>query len=228
VFRTDHDAPVSSDRSVYERVLGADFHLLDPGLRAYFGVIPDGCVGRGTGVYSRAGLRCGILRPLFAILAWRRIAFSEHGRNVPFTVGNRDLLDGSRRALRTFAFDRRERTTRDRMVVEGGVLHDRIGRRGELDTSWRVAAVDGALHLCSTSLAVRVGRLRVPLPRVATVRLVERAGADGTQQVEVRLRMPLLGEVFGYAGSFRYAVEPAAAVSPAGAGEVEGGPPSPR
>ena len=60
-------------QSVYEQVLGSQMELLHPQLRRYFGLIPAGHEGRGRGVYSWAGPRHSVLRPVFAWLAWRHV-----------------------------------------------------------------------------------------------------------------------------------------------------------
>jgi hypothetical protein len=53
------------------------------------------------------------------------------------------------------------------------------------------------------------GGWRLPLPRFARVVVTERPDprGDSGQRVDVRIRVPLLGEVFRYAGTFTYRVE---------------------
>lgn len=61
-----------------------------------------------------------------------------------------------------------------------------------------------------------VGAVCLPLTRFAGVTVHERAaspagtGAPPAQAVDVRITMPMLGEVFRYAGTFTYAVVPIA------------------
>lgn len=187
--------------SVYERVLGSRIADLEPGLRAYFGEIPPDSVGRGEGVYEVAGSRHRWLAPLLAFLAWRRVLFPEYGRGIPFTVENR----GDRSAIRTFVFLRRERVMVDEMRVVDGALRDRLGRRGGLEVELHLDVVDGALHMRSGRQWVRLGPLRFRMPGLVGVRLVESV-RDGAQHVDVRMTAPVLGEVFRYAGTFRYAI----------------------
>jgi len=184
--------------SVYERVLGSRMSELDPRLRAYFGEIPPGSVGRGTGVYEVAGSRHRWLRPVFAVLASRRVLFPELGHDIPFTVENR----GDRRATRTFAFPRRTREMRDEMTVVDGTLRDRLDVL-EVELLLDVAA--GSLRMHSRRQWVRLGRLRVRVPAIVTVTLTEQAEGDH-QRVDVRMTAPVLGEVFRYAGTFDYAI----------------------
>lgn len=187
--------------SVYERVLGASVSQLDPGLRAYFGELPLGTVGRGTGVYDVAGSRHRWLRPALAWLATRQVLFPEFGRGIPFTVENR----GDRTALRSFAFPGRTRVMVDAMSVVDGALHDRLGRRGGLEVELVLSVAGGGLHMRSGRQWLHVGPLRVRMPGLVRVTLAETAG-DGLQHVDVRMTAPVLGEVFRYAGSFTYAV----------------------
>lgn len=197
--------------SVYQRVLGERFGELDPRLQRYFGEIPAGSVGRGEGVYAEAGSGHRWLRPLLAWLAWRRILFPEHGRDVPFTVVNTPGADGSLSAERRFAFPHRERMMVDTMQVRAGRLVDRLGRRRGLEVDLDLLVHDGGLRMRSGAFRVRLGRLLLPLPRVAVMTLDERTSpADPERQrVHVRITAPLLGEVFVYRGDFAYAVGPA-------------------
>lgn len=191
--------------SVYERVLGDRMQELDPGLRAYFGELPAGATGHGEGVYEVAGSRHRWLVPVLAWLATREVLFPEYGHGIPFEVENRPTPDGRLSARRTFAFPRRIRIMTDEMRVVDGMLRDRLGRRGGLEVELALDVREGALHMRSGRLGLHLGPLRIPLPRVARVTLVERAAGD-RQHVDVRITAPVLGEVFRYAGTFGYRV----------------------
>ena len=192
--------------SVYARVLGDDFGALDPQLQTYFGPIPEGFLGVGSGRYRVAGLRVRALRPLFAVLAWRGIAFAEYGTDVPFTVRNVSHPDGTLSAVRTFDFANRTRAMRDAMRVDGGRLVDRIGTRGEIEVELAMRVSDGRLRMESGRLAVRLLGLRVPLPPVLRVQLTEQALPAGAQRVDLRMFAPVIGEIYGYSGDFTYEV----------------------
>jgi len=199
-------APRDEGRSVYERALGKDFADLQPDLRTYFGSIPSGFEGAGFGTYSDAGLRLTALKPLFAVLGLRHIAFPDYGEDVPFTVRNVPGSDGTLRATRRFHFPHATRTMVDSMRVVDGRLVDRIGTAGEIEAEFELAVVDGRLCMVSRRLALRVLGIRFPLPQIMTVTLQEEMREDGTQRVELRVTTPLLGEIYGYAGTFRYAL----------------------
>ena len=191
--------------SVWQRALGDRVSELSPGLRDYFSLVPAGRVGRGTGVYEVAGSRHRWLRPLLSYLAWRRILFPEYERDVPFTVTNTPTPDGTLRGRRTFTFAQTERVMLDEMRIVDGELHDFLGRRGGLEVALELSVKNGALAMTSRRVWVHLGRLRVPLPRVATLSLTEQSVATG-QRVDVTLSSPVLGEWFVYRGTFTYEI----------------------
>lgn len=208
MFRNPPGPDPHRPASVYERVLGDGFADLDPQLRVYFGGIPDGFEGFGRGCFDEAGLRRRVLRPLFAASARRRIAFAEHGADVPFTVRNTPAADGSLHAVRTFFFPCATREMRDALHVVDGRLVDRIGACGEIEVELEACVSEGGLTMVSRRLALRLFGVRLPLPRLVTVVLRERtlSREHRTQHVDVRVSVPWLGEVYGYSGVFSYAL----------------------
>lgn len=216
MFRKTIEPAAHLSHSAYERALGAEFAELHPQLQRYLGAIPVGGVGVGVGVFHDAGLRIRTLRPLFALLGGLGIAFPERGEDVPFRVHNRPEADGSVSAVRTFSFASGEREMRDRIGVTPRGLVDRLGRGGLLEVELAAGVRAGILRLESRRLALRIRGIRLPLPRIVRVTLQEEAlpGSDGAQRVTVDVRAPLLGQVYGYAGTFRYRVEMPAEASP--------------
>ncbi len=188
-------------QSVYERVLGSEIELLVPELRHYFG--GGDHVGMGSGVFEVAGCRVPILRPLLAYLARQRILFPEFARDVPFDIVNSPREDGSLDAIRTFHLPGRDRPLEDTMRVIGGHLHDFMGRSRGFEVRLAVTIEDGFLQMRSDRQWMRVFGVRIRIPQLAKVTVSE-SWADGRQHVDVRLRTPLLGDWFRYAGSFRY------------------------
>ncbi|AXA96905.1 DUF4166 domain-containing protein [Microbacterium sp. PM5] len=193
----------SSDTSVYQKVLGLRFADLDPRLRVYFGPIPPGAVGAGEGTFEVAGARIALLRPVFVVLAWRRVLFPENEQEVPFSVRNERGPDGTLRAVRTFRFRRRERVMLDSMQAVEGAIVDRLGRRGGLEVRLTAAVIDGGLRLRSDRLAWRIAGRRIPLPPFAQVVVDERI-TDGLQRVDAVVRLRGIGTAFRYRGSFTY------------------------
>jgi hypothetical protein len=187
--------------SVYQRVLGSDIELLVPVLRTYFS--GGHGVGVGTGVFEIAGSRLRVLRPVLAYLAWRRILFPEYARDVSFDITNTPTEDGALGAVRTFHFPGRDRRLEDTMRVVDGRLHEFLGKRRGFEVRMAMTITNGLLEMRSDRQWLHLGKLRIPLPRFATVTVSE-SWLDGRQHVDVRLRSPILGEWFRYAGSFSY------------------------
>jgi hypothetical protein len=190
--------------SVYERLLGADIALLAPQLRRYF--TGGHGVGTGQGVFEIAGCRRAILRPLLAHLARQRILFPEFARDVPFEIVNTPTADGCLDAVRTFHLPGRDRPLQDSMRVIDGHLHDFMGRKRGFEVRMALTVTDSVLQMRSDRQWLRLFGARVRIPQFATVTVTE-SWRDDRQHVDVRLRSPLLGEWFQYAGSFTYAYE---------------------
>ncbi|MDX2377890.1 DUF4166 domain-containing protein [Microbacterium sp. LRZ72] len=206
MFSNARDAFTPRRQSVYERVLGERFAALDPQLREYFGFLPEGSRGVGVGTYTSAGLRMRMLWPVFVLLGWRGVAFPKREELVPFVIENAAHADGSLSARRTFFFGSSTRMMVDSMRVDDELLIDRVGRRGEFEVHLALSVVDGRLRMTSQRLALRLGRLRVPLPAWATLVLEESAAAPGDrcQHVELTVNAPVVGEIYGYSGAFTY------------------------
>lgn len=207
--------------SPYEIVLGDALGGLHPRLRTYFGAIPEGHVGRGSGVFDTVGTPRRWLWPVLAVLARQGIAFPAWEHDVPFDVENRPARD--RRgdvavtAIRTFRLRGGERAMTDAITADnrglGGDwrLVDHLGPARRVSASFAARVHDGALELRSTAVSVRVGGVRVRLLRPVSpvVVLTERFDDErGRQHVSITLSMPIFGRIYEYAGFFTYAVEP--------------------
>lgn len=202
-----HDAVPAA--SVYRQALGEAFGDLTPVMQRYFGPIPHGSVGVGEGTYEVVGSRYGrVARPLLRWSARHLALFPESGRDVRFVVENRPLPDGALAGTRWFGFPGATRVMVDTMRAVDGAVVERLGRRGGLEVRLEPAVEGGGMTLRSRALAWRARRLRIPLPPLARVEVRERDDprAPEGQLVDVRLRMPVLGEVFRYRGAFSYRI----------------------
>jgi len=197
--------------SPWERALGDDVLLLDPALRRYVGRLAPGVVGVGRGRFEEVGCANPAVRPLFALAGALRMAWPGHTRDVAFTV--RNVQDGPRlRAelvLHTAAGDR---VMVDRVVAVKSrgrrVAVDRVGRGGLLELRFLARAVEGGMRLESCGASLRLGPVRIPIPRglAPRVTLDERAAGE-SQRVDFSIEMPGFGRVYGYRGEFRYLTE---------------------
>ena len=94
-------------------------------------------------------------------------------------------------------------------IPAGEPIHD-MWLRLTIDDTMHIVAVDAVSDrtpyvMCPTAAPnfARLVGLRIRLPQFAIVTVSE-SWLDGRQHVDVRLRSPLLGEWFRYAGSFSY------------------------
>jgi len=191
--------------SPWRRVLVDELDALHPRLARYFAAIPEGSVGRGFGVFDEVGSPRRGLRPVLAVLGRMGVLFPVWGHGIPFRVENRpdgELL----RARRVLELPTGERVMVDAIGVEGGVLVDRLGRRGTVRAAFDAAVADGALRLRSRATSWR----GIPIPFAPTVTLVERFD-DGMsrQHVSMTLDARFLGRLYEYSGYFDYAVDDA-------------------
>lgn len=81
----------------------------------------------------------------------------------------------------------------DRLLVE---------RVPPFELRFRLEPLAGALHFRQVGTALRLGFLRLPLPAFLAPRVTasETPAGGGAVRVEVTIRAPLLGPIFGYEG----------------------------
>ena len=199
--------------SPYAAALGDRVSDLDPQLQAYVRAIPAGMVGIGTGVFDSIGCPDPVVRallaPLLRPLQRRGAVFAGWAEQVPFTVRNRDH-DG-RSAERALHLPAGTWIMRDHVRdLPGGRIVDQLGRPGLLAAIFDVRTEGGALELRSVRVGLRIGPLRLRIPRLLAPRILLRESADaasGGQRVALTVDLPLLGRIHEYAGTFRYEFE---------------------
>jgi hypothetical protein len=194
--------------SPYETVLGERLGELHPRLRGYFEEIPAGSHGFGEGVFDTVGTPRRWLWPLLAIVAPTHVAFPTWEKGVPFTVVNRPR-SGSVRAERVFELRSGRRSMVDLISAEHGAIVDRLGAPVRLEARLRAFVADGGLRMDSIASALRVGRLRIPLPGFVAPRVTLSERYDpvqDAQRVSIAVDLPLIGRLYEYAGSFRYEI----------------------
>ena len=196
--------------SPYRAVLGPAFDELHPRLRAYFDAIPDGSAGTGRGVFDTVGTPRRWLWPVLAVFGRAHVMFPVWERAVPFTVENVPVksADGGPavRAVRRFVLRGRVLDMRDEIGVDGWMIVDRLGSPVLVEALFSARVIDGAIRLTSRRVAVRVGRLRIVVPRAVApvVALTERYDDErDAQSVSVVVRVRLIGRVYPYGGTFR-------------------------
>lgn len=190
--------------------LGGAINELHPSIREYARGVPLGRVGKGEGIFDRVGTPRRWLWPVLAALARQAVVVPVWRRDVPFRIVNRADASGALLAERTFALPGGPWTMHDAVRMDGRALVDDLGATGRYRASLRAWAHDHALRLRSTGVAVRLGPVRVPVPRLLAPVVQLREGWDdaaGRQLVHLRLEHPLLGVLYEYRGSFTYRIE---------------------
>lgn len=206
-----------STLSPWQVVLGERFNELHPRLRVYFQAIPAGSVGFGEGVFDIVGSSRWWVRELLRLFVDEDVVIPVWARHVPFTVINRPAkneLGPAVTAERTFLLSKSiqrsgDRVMRDRISATPMGIVDVLGARRRLRALFVTEVVDGQLRMTSSRMAVRIGRQHFLVPRVVapTVTLTERfSDDDECQHVALVLRVPLVGRVYEYAGSFSYEI----------------------
>lgn len=206
-------------QSPYARALAERIDELHPRLRTYFEAIPDGAVGVGEGVFQRVGTPRRWLWPLLRVLERRGVVAAAWESDVPFRVENRTIAS---RAIgeRTFRFRRGTWVMRDAVALtRHGRIVDELGEPGLIAACFDVTTHDGALGLTSRAIGIRLGRVRLRVPRLLSpvVRLTERFDdALDRQRVSLTIDAPLLGRLYEYRGDFTYRIERAGTTTDAG------------
>lgn len=203
-------APLPAHLSPYERALGDRIAELHPKTGGYFRTIADGQVGVGTGVFTTAGSRHRWLWPVFRIGESLGVAFAGWQRDVPFRIENR-TVDGTAVAIRHFELPGRIWVMPDIVVLEpNGILRNEIGPHRTVVTTFDIDVQDGAVVLGIRRVGLRLGPLRLTVPRLLSPRiaLVERWDEEREQHhVNMTIDAPMLGRVYEYTGFFDYAIE---------------------
>jgi hypothetical protein len=150
------------------------------------------------------------LWPFFWLASWSELLFPETGSDVPVTVDIRALKGPALRHLwrRDFRFpsgrrrrfaSRIEYDQRLRRVIEA------IGPGRALAIAWDMRfEPPSTLHLDAAGWVLRLGPLHLRLPAwlLGSGRAVETAPAPGMIRIDFTVSHPLLGDIFGYVGTF--------------------------
>lgn len=198
---------MTASGSPWRAALGPRHGELDPSLRTYFDDIPQGSVGRGSGVFRTVGTPRRWIWPVLALLGRAGIVFPVWDRDVPFEIVNRPTARGQA-ASRVFLFRDGTRTMVDEVRWARGRLLQGLGSPVRLVVELVPRVEAGRLEVTSRAVFVRIAGRLLRIPFAPRVHLVE-SPAGQRQHVELTLELPLLGRVYEYAGDFVYAVEPA-------------------
>ncbi|MHC6592991.1 DUF4166 domain-containing protein [Arthrobacter sp. C152] len=201
--------------SIFELALGKDFQDLHPMLQKRFGVDVENnlaCVGRG--IFSEVRRGAWWTLPFLHVGAYRNILFPDQGRDIPFTIENYPYVDAYGRPtvtfIRTLELPRLRKHRRfDATMIyspQRNCIVDYLGTHQHLATDLKVEALaDGSLHLQSTVQRFYEGfaGFRVPAALTGTADLYESFDDErGAFTIQMQVRNPVLGFLFGYRGEF--------------------------
>ncbi len=208
--------------SIFERALGSDFARLDPMLRKRFGVGLDSgyaCVGRGRMQHIRRGPWWTV--PFLHLGRVRNILVPHVGHDVPFTVENFPYRDPLGRETVTFVREFEtspQRTSRfDATMIwaqDRGRVIDYLGTHQHLAVDLDVSVdSEGGLFLTSHAQRFYEGRFigfRFPMVFSGVAELHESFDDEAQVfRIDLEVRNPVFGFLFGYAGTFTCEFPPA-------------------
>ena len=157
------------------------------------------------------------LWPLFWLASWLDALFPETGRDVPVMLVIESQRSGGRHVWhREFRFPRRRRfTSRIEYDERLGCVVEMMSPAGAMAIAWEIDFEPPyRLELTCAGWVLRLGpwRLRLPDWVLGSGRATETAdpAQPGTIHIDFAVTHPLLGNVFGYEGTFRVQREPIA------------------
>ena len=198
--------------SIYQRVLGDDFHRLHPQIQRRFGFSSaDGVASIGTGVMEEIWKGPLYTEPFLRIGSRRRIMFPETGRNVPFRIENYAFVD--RFGRETVSWIRTFQSRRTRRFDAYMIYSEHRGRIVDYLGSHQHLAVDidlsvdnrGGLRVRSGAQRFYEGLIGFSFPMVFSGFADVREWYDDAAQcfhIVVDVSNRVWGPLFGYRGSF--------------------------
>jgi hypothetical protein len=198
--------------SIYQRILGSDFHRLHPQIQRRFGFCSDdGIAAVGTGVMEEIWRGPFYTLPFLYVGTWRRIMFPEYGTNVPFTIENYAYRDSFGRETVTWVrtFEIRKRRRFDATMIHSeqrGRIVDYLGSHQHLAVDIDLRVDDrGGLCLRSGEQRFYEGPIafRFPMAFSGIANVCEWFDdASGKFRISVDVRNKAWGSLFGYRGWF--------------------------
>ena len=176
--------------------------LQSDGTRRYSGTM--------TRVWRCKGWKGAVARPFLWFASLSKTLFAETGVNVPFELENTVTTQADGRAtmswIRTFRFPRRTRQFPARMCYnpDRRVIVDLLGRGSHLEVELHASIDNGAVVVESGRQWLCIGRWRIAIPRClrGNAHAREWQVSDDTLGICVTISNPLVGEFFGYEGTF--------------------------
>ncbi|HYK72808.1 MAG TPA: DUF4166 domain-containing protein [Pseudoneobacillus sp.] len=198
--------------SIYQKVLGTQFHKLHPMLQHRYTLTKEkGFIGKGMMDEITGGNY--FIRKMFHFGVPYRVFFPERGRKVPFLIENKVVIGQNGEDVvewnRTFSFKKHSRHFDAIMFLDerNEEIVDLFGKPSILGStlSLKVNERDGSLLIRSVQQWLVVNGEKLPLPRIlhGEARIIESYDdAANLYKIQVEVKNPLLGTLFHYKGSF--------------------------
>jgi hypothetical protein len=198
--------------SIYQRVLGDDFHRLHPQIQRRFGFSSaDGVASIGTGVMEEIWKGRLYTQPFLRFGSRRHIMFPETGRHIPFRIENYAFVD--RFGRETVSWIRTFQSRRTRRFDAYMIFSERRGRIVDYLGSHQHLAVDidlsvddrGGLRVRSGAQRFYEGLIGFSFPMLFSGIADVREWYDEAAQcfrIFVDVHNRVWGPLFGYRGRF--------------------------
>jgi hypothetical protein len=199
--------------SIYQQALGLRFNDLHPQIQRRFGFTSDDRIAAvGAGVMEELWHGALYTLPFLYVGTWRSIMFPEQGHNVPFTIQNYAYRDPLGREtitwVRTFHTSRIRRF--DAYMIYSNrrsCIVDYLGNHQHLAVDIHIdVAPNGGIQIRSGEQRFYEGLLGFRFPMALSgVATVNEWYDDHDQcfRIQVDVRNPRWGRLFGYRGRFQ-------------------------
>ena len=198
--------------SIYQKVLGSDFHRLHPKIQQRFGFSSRdrvACIGRGIMEIVWHGMPYTL--PFLYLGSWRSIMFPEQGKNVPFSIENYAFQDSFGRETVTWIRRFQTRTARrfDAYMIyseERRRIVDYLGTHQHLAVDIEMTVDEtGGVRLKSGAQRFYEGPIGFSFPLLFAGIADVREWYDdeiGKFRIDVNVHNKTWGPLFGYRGAF--------------------------
>ncbi len=195
----------------FTRALGQDLDTLPPAIREHFGMTEGTRHYKGTmtRIWRRPGLRGLLAAPVLRLAAAADILFADTGEDVGFSLRHRVVQDEGGPTMvwsREFRFPKVTRRFDAVMQYkeERECIVDWLGGKGGMEVELHARPIDRGIEIESGKQWLRIGRANLPLPGWIAGKATIREWIDDEKQQRIRVVVsnPILGDFFGYEGSF--------------------------
>ena len=193
--------------SIMQQALGEQWHQLDEIVKRHYAMAP----GASANMTIHGTMDRVFHSPMAKLFLLPGRIFGAlvpyQGTDIPTVVRNWTTSDNTEAMFwhRTLRFPNRSLTEfKSRMEYAGGdeiIEYVRFG----MGIRMRMSVEDGALVFTSAGYVWDMGAARIPIPTWAILgdaRIIEKAVSEETFYMNFTIVHPLLGETFGYSGTF--------------------------